>query len=332
MTEDMSAVPTAEPGEATPIVGNYDAFQPEHANAAVLQETLDRLTARLDRWGQSQWCLLTGDQPVEAITEADLEAAVYHDFELEPETVAALRTQLEQRSDDFFLEFKPLPVADCGTAFCVAGDISINNGWTFVTRVGARVASDIVRTDDVNRMLRGEYVERAHPGNVAQRILNVNNEAGNALVRGDNQFITLWAVGQLITGDRLTLPDSLPASHLRFDGSNEDGEVITAAQETPADVRRAVNFMKAVAAFENNRHADWLRGGDFDVELFWDTLNNHRDRVRGYSSVVRINDEYLCDNDSCDNGTCDHDGTPTGVRYLEAVAEFVRDAYERADA
>lgn len=170
---------------------------------AVLQASMDRITTNLARWNQNAWCDLNGE--AEPITEAHAEAGRYHDFELPAELIAEI-SRTGDRSEGW------VPVADCGTAFCLAGDIAVNNGYTFVTQVYADGANDVVRTVDLPQFLCNSMTVREQSASaVALDLLGVPYGCGNVrqMFAAENSLLDLWAYGYAFTEGRLRLPESL---------------------------------------------------------------------------------------------------------------------------
>lgn len=318
----MSDIEQAEPGDATQLVGEYGPFRPELTNVPPLQRSLDRITADVSRWNQGQWCRLNGDDGADQLTVAHLDAGVYHDFVLEPETIEHLRGEVYDGSNRICTPNYGLPIADCGTAFCLAGDIAVSNGYTFLAEANSPISATVTKKDAVNRALRGERVRTEYPSDVGRWILNVTGEMGSMLWRGDNTFIELWGLGQLLTAGRLTLPDSLPATYTR-EGNDDNDTVLTVAQETPDEVRSAVNYMTAYAAYRGPAMTHWLRtvvGSAFDVDMFWHVHNDEPDRIGGFAPELRTNDVV--------NANDVYHYNAREVRRRDALADFVRRATE----
>lgn len=222
------------------------------ADVPKLQDALDRLTANIDRWKQENYCHIAGG--VDKITESHLEAGVYHDFVLEPETVEALR------SKDFEWPYVGVPVADCGTAFCVAGDVVARSGWTFVARVNDYSATTVVPTSQVNALLRGATdVDKRDVDSVARETLRLLSYEAGRLFHSENTIFDIWAIGYWISKGTLRLPDSLPETTNDFD----DGIVVTPALATAHEVRVAINGALA-------RMAHYYQDDDGEVARFVD--------------------------------------------------------------
>ena len=173
---------------------------------AVLQASMDRIMANLARWNQNAWCDLNGE--AEPITEKHAKAGRYHDFELPAELIAEInRTGV--------CDSGWVPVANCGTSFCLAGDIAVNNGYTFVTQVWADGANDVIRTVDLPNFLRGsdDVMERS-ASVVALELLGVPYDSSvRQMFSADNSLLDLWAYGYGFSEGRLRLPESIPEGY-----------------------------------------------------------------------------------------------------------------------
>lgn len=247
----------------TQVIKPRDDTDPEQTNVPALQQVLDHVTANIDAWRQSDYAWINNG--VDVLTEKHLEAGVYHDFVLEPETVAYIR---ERRTDGLH---SSLPVGTCGTAFCVAGDLVVQNGWTFVVNAYSYGASRVVPTPMINRYIRGEFdiddddnnVER-ESDHVAREILNISGLDARRMFAPNNSIFDIWAIGVVVSGNRLTLPDALPEVRRDDGGDVDDGEVgalVTPAVTSPAEVRDAINTAIAGLAIDYGddtfaRHVD----------------------------------------------------------------------------
>lgn len=222
------------------------------ADVPKLQDALDRLTADIDRWKQENYCHIAGG--VDKITESHLKAGVYHDFVLEPETIEVLRT----KSVEF--PYIGVPVADCGTAFCVAGDVVAHSGWTFIARATDSSTTTVVPTTQVNALLRGaSNVTVRDVDNVARETLRLLSFEAGRLFHSENTLFDIWAIAYWISKGTLRLPDSLPETTSDFD----EGAVITPGLATAHEVRVAINGALA-------RMAHYYRDDDGEVARFVD--------------------------------------------------------------
>lgn len=189
---------TIRPGDET----DFD-----QTNVDELQASLGRLTANVDRWKQRNYCTITGDDGIDQLTDEHLETGVYHDFELAADLVKKLRLRRDSGS-----RYTLLPVANCGTAFCVAGDVDVHNGWTFVGSPHDTYTMHVIPTSDVPQMLEDGYADHVREAHhVAREVLNVSDADATTLFAPDNSLVRIWTFGYALTGGRLTLPDALPA-------------------------------------------------------------------------------------------------------------------------
>lgn len=250
-------------------------------NLELLQTTIDRIIADISRWDQSLWCNLHGD--VDTMTVLDLKAGVYHDFTLEPRTIDALK---ELVNSDGTVSTEFLPVADCGTAFCVAGDVAVATGHTFVAERFAHSAWAVVPTAKLQPFMRGEPDENGHRITpldvdiVARDELRLSKYHANALFDGGNDIYQVLAVAFLLSQGRLVLPDAVPAKLDRFN------ETITDSADTPAEVRRAVMRAAGYSVLTKSMLYSFARFIDLDVidpegtSHFWDLqLDRLRDII-----------------------------------------------------
>lgn len=199
------------------------------ANVATLQDTLDHLTTQLDRWYQGDYCKVNGE--VEPLTNEHLEAGVYHDFELSPELVDVLR-----KKSDSERSYMPLPVADCGTSLCVAGDAAVRNGYTFVAAAFDSSSSQVVKTTDVERYIKDPYAVSAQEAwEVGREVLGLDYTNATRLFSGQRNLIEIWAIAFAASGGQLKLPDALPETR------GYGGVLVTSALDSPAAVKRAVH-------------------------------------------------------------------------------------------
>lgn len=208
-------------------------------NDEKLQDTLDRLTAKIERWNQGRWCSVPSG--IDPITEDDLESLSYHDFPLTPEFVEWFRTEApSQDPDHWYSKIMVAPIADCGTSFCVAGDVCVTNGYTFMAEVGDRSASSVVPNDQVLDVMRslnlGKVGQPAEQ--VAQELLGLTTQQANVMFHVSRSLPEIWGLAYAITDGAITLPETLPAS-TRID-PNTGATVDIPATETAADTRRSI--------------------------------------------------------------------------------------------
>lgn len=223
-------------------------------NVSALQDTLDRLTADIARWDQSTWCRLRADAGTGAadpLTPANLETLRYHDFKLSDDLVAELRHQ-----DADTLRDNIVPIADCGTSFCVAGDVCVNNGYTFVAKPGDPSTVSVVLTRELELVLRENFdtdTLQSAPY-VAQEILDLNHAEANTLFVGNRSLPELWGLAYLYTDGEIVLPESLPESE-RWDSD------LLFKSEVPAvpagEVKRTV-LEAALAVAEDRFATNWV--------------------------------------------------------------------------
>jgi hypothetical protein len=267
---DVSA-PALSPTEVTDHMLYRRATDLE-PNVAVIQETLATVTARLGRWDQANWCRVPGR--VDRLRASDLDAGVYHDFELDAETVAYLRQEYENFRS---LPIR-LPIADCGTSFCVAGDVAVRHGWTFVGHAGEATSEQVMPTDAINPFLRGEVTPVHNVSRVAATILGLSGADAHMLFSGNNGLLDIWAIGHAVTGGQLVLPDELP------DTSYTNASVRSPAIIGRDEVRDAVQFVRGYVTYVHSR-TDWLsRNRGFDIEAFRRVATD-RDRVKALGYV-----------------------------------------------
>jgi hypothetical protein len=118
---------------------------------------------------------------------------------------------------------------DCKTAYCLAGDALINNGYTFVAipgrfglagypePTGAFSVEHVIHTDDVGTYLNGGHVYPQHAHDAARELLGLTYGQADHLFAGTNTRLQLWALAYCITAGRIALPDTSVGS---FDGLN----------------------------------------------------------------------------------------------------------------
>lgn len=206
------------------------------ANTAIFQDTLDRLTGDLTRWRQSCWASIP-DGGVDIITEADIAAGRYHDFELSPETQQALLERLNYVSD---LDGQLLPVANCGTSFCVAGDVCVNNGYTFMAEPYEHTATRVTPTSMINiALIDNTYDVLLDADVVASELLGVTTFESNALFAMWRTLPEIWGIAYALTDGAVTLPEKLPASRA-VDRFRDNLKYDVPATETAVETRRAI--------------------------------------------------------------------------------------------
>lgn len=232
----------------TRVIAPYDDPTPDQANVDELEAVLQLITDDQKRWEQGRFCQVP--EGVDDITEDHLAAGVYHDFVLSPEVVEALRDRWRNLY---------APVANCGTALCVAGHVSVRNGWTFIARTGEDSASRVVPTSQVDLLLKhgcySDEVDTKESADVAREVLNVPHSEASALFAGGNNLVDLWALGYAITGGRLKLPTSLPEGKKSWSDTP-----ITNALPTADDVLDAIHLDLAIQAYyrQYRHHARYV--------------------------------------------------------------------------
>lgn len=213
------------------------------AGVAELQATLDRITADPTLWGQTNWASVGGGAGVvDKPTLADVEAGTYQGFAL-PDAVRD--TWRRWLTDDQFSYFSRLPVANCGTTFCVAGDVVTRNGWVFVADQGESVAARIVHEDKLSEYLAwGGAAVADEPDEVAVDLLSLTSNDADKLFALWNTLPTLWAYAYAFSEGRITLPAALPEVTSWRDGVRTNNEP-SPAVANPADVRSLIlNVMR----------------------------------------------------------------------------------------
>jgi hypothetical protein len=227
-------------------------------NIPVMQDTLDRLTAKIDRWGQTSWCRIPGG--ADQITDADIEAGRYHDFELPAEFIEWWRTPEAQALRNW--DNNVVPIADCGTSFCVAGDVCVANGYTFVAAPGTLHASHVVKNerllDALTRGRRRELGDNESAPFVAQRLLGIDRLESDVLFSQFRSLPEIWGVAYAVTGGEITLPETLPAStnHNLF-GNDVDQHPTATATETRRQIFTAL--LDLARDIGTNRTDTWAR-------------------------------------------------------------------------
>jgi hypothetical protein len=193
---------------------------------ARLQAAMNKITEDTKRWGQNLWCGIPGgiDNDVKVNEDG---TATYHDVVLPAEMIDAVKLGRDSIK---------LPVADCGTSYCLAGHVAVQNGYTFVGHIGDDSANAMVRTLDLGRYLRSGYHERVDMERYAEyvgtELLGLKGVSdGTCIFDGCNTLLQLWAMAYALTGGTITLPEGgLPEHEYE---SCQTGNVITEA-EIPA--------------------------------------------------------------------------------------------------
>lgn len=219
-------------------------------NIEAMQDTLNRLTEKIDRWRQSTWSWVPDG--VDPITDEDAAKGTYHDFELSQEFFEWYNSEEAAPRKEWGDLF--LPIADCGTSFCVAGDVCVANGYTFVAPIGEKYAGQVVKTKELETALRDPdgIRERDHGADVvAQEILGLTYSEASVLFHQTRSLPEIWGIGYAITGGQLRLPETLPES-TRRDGFGDS--VLVSGTTNAIETRRAIfNALRSVG--ETN--ADW---------------------------------------------------------------------------
>lgn len=204
----------------------------------VMQDTLNRLTAKIERWRQNTWCGIPGG--ADPISDENIESGTYHDFTFSPELVEWFNSP-DGRMRRSWGE-NVVPVANCGTSFCVAGDVCVTNGYTFVAMVGSIHAGAVVKTDELDETLRMSRFNLAgdvkyDPATVAATILDISRGDANVLFHQSRSLAEIWGVAYALTDGEITLPETLPDTTKRdFDGD----EVPDAGTATAIETRRKI--------------------------------------------------------------------------------------------
>lgn len=191
----------------------------------ILQAALDRVTANPEGWYQGSWCYIPDE--VDPITREHAEAGVYHDFVLPESLIAEIKSEGTK-------QYGYVPVANCGTAFCLAGNIVVHHGYTFVGSPFSDAASAVVKSDEVTELLRNynsDGVRMYSASNAALELLGVDDTLNDSKVRvmfnGSNSLLDLWAYGYGFTGGKLKLPESLMVYGNVYTGDDVAREVHT---------------------------------------------------------------------------------------------------------
>lgn len=223
-------------------------------NLPALQDTLDRLTANISRWDQAGWCRLRADVgtgEADPLTPENLATLRYHDFKLSDDLVAELGNQ-----DPDVLRENIVPIADCGTSFCVAGDVCVSNGYTFVAKPGDGSTVAVVLTRELALVLRENCDPDALQSApyVARDILGFSALQANAMFVGNRSLPELWGLAYLFTDGEIVLPESLPASK-RWDAGLLDQFDVPAVPV--GEVKRTV-LQAALAVARERFLTDWI--------------------------------------------------------------------------
>lgn len=148
-------------------------------NTKLLQETLDFLVANLDRWDQTHWFT-------------------------RPTT---------PEMEDAFGNEKEVVEVDCGTSFCLAGAVCLNNGFTFVAYEDSPTTSSVVPTDLLekwkNQNYRFEYEESAN--DQARLLLGLDLSQSEDLFAAPNSMVDLFATAWVFTHGKIKIPGVMPA-------------------------------------------------------------------------------------------------------------------------
>lgn len=137
-------------------------------NVQALQKELDFIVSHLDQWNQSVWAR-SKHQPVAEMTV-----------------------------------FLP----DCGTAYCLAGNTCVNNGYVFVSN-GASISETMIRQADVDKWKNREDVTLYSPSDVAQELLDLDYEEVDALFCGDNSLVGLFALASYFSNGEIRVPTAV---------------------------------------------------------------------------------------------------------------------------
>lgn len=213
-------------------------------NVPEIQAALDRVTTEIERWTQDRWCDLAGE--VDAITENHLETLTYHDFELTPEFAAWYR-DLGSHAKSYV----PLPIADCGTSYCVAGNVVVANGYVFMGEANDTSASRVIKRDRVVEFMktRSTAVENLRDApSVATEILGLTQMESTMMFAHNRSLPELWGIAYAVTRGQITLPETLPEStYVGFNGAHT-----VPATDTAIETRRVIfEALKNVARVDS---------------------------------------------------------------------------------
>jgi hypothetical protein len=262
----------------TRVITAFGESDHTQSNVDELHAVLTLITNDLTRWEQRSFCAIPGG--ADRITKQTLEAGVYHDFPLSKTTIDVLHERVERYG---MVDY--VPVANCGTALCVAGHVDVRNGWTFIAPVNEFGASVVIPTPQVDALLtQGQYgddVTAREAAEVAREILNITDEDAGALFSASNNLLDLWAIGFAITAGRLPLPTTLPATR---SASGSVPELTTAE-----DVRDAVQLTLVCRGYYRG-YRNYVRYVDVDrmLMLLANTpqAQSHRDRILSEPKIV----------------------------------------------
>lgn len=150
------------------------------AHVQRLQEALDDLTAHPEKHNQATW-FSTSDR-------------VYEDRKPDLRVVKA----------------------DCNSVMCLAGDVAVNNGYTFVVRPNSNVAEEVISNDLIDRMLAGDQdamEEIRMAERVGAELLELDDDEAQWLFGSDNSIVDLWAMAWVLTEGQIKLPEKLRVTH-----------------------------------------------------------------------------------------------------------------------
>lgn len=182
-------------------------------NIAALQAELDRITADPSKWYQGAWASLRQD--------------------VEPAGEDASDGLAESPTHPDVHPYAWLPVADCRTAYCLAGGVAAHNGYTFVVPdPGEHDASYVVRNTllaGLDRIDVDEDDPRQMASDVAQLLLGLNHDEADDLFRAENTLLELWTLAEALTDGEIQLPSEIRDPDLgTFSGAERVREVVEA--------------------------------------------------------------------------------------------------------
>lgn len=239
-------------------------------NVEPLQRALDTITLDIVAWNQGSWCTLTGGGKIDPITEENVEAGTYHDFEL----TDYVRTALIEKISDGAPRDGYAPIGTCGTALCLAGHLCVQNDFTFVGYVGDVTASHVVPNDQIADVLAGKMLwGRMSASDAALKVLGVH---GSSVVRqlfsGSLSLPQLWGYAYALTNGALRLPDTLP--HVTAFQGFANESITEARRTSPATTTRsetielivdAMRSLHVVLSLDDDEEGDVLNAA-FDLE------------------------------------------------------------------
>jgi hypothetical protein len=206
------------------------------ANVEILQDTLDRTTRDISRWWQANWATIPGG--ADELTEEVIETGQYHDFVLTEYTRQVLRDRLS--TDPWELAGHVVPIANCGTKYCVAGDIVVNNGFTFVGEANDNTATYVIETDRVNEALQqNSWATFRTAEDVAADLLGIGTSEAGTLFAMWRSLPEIWGIAYALTDGALMLPEKLPETMQRTRNLYVN-DVEIPATETAVETRRAI--------------------------------------------------------------------------------------------